>query len=189
MKLQLRNLKHLTHESSLCLSHSLLHPPYFSCLFKELIKCLPYAVWMFLCGCNGQLLTVITVKHIQTTGMQYCSLELLECWHHLLNVAIKYGCMSHFIYLKWELVQRQLLQRKPIGLGKCLCLCNENKSKLFEVSGHYEFKTQGYHSFMFKLLQILQDFRWFVGGQSPGYLNAKDLRQNNQQIHYYGYLL
>nr|GMC66947.1 protein PFC0760c isoform X2 [Ipomoea batatas]GMC68397.1 protein PFC0760c isoform X2 [Ipomoea batatas] len=30
-----------------------------------------------------------------------------------------------------------------------------NKSKLFEVSGHYEFKTQGYHSFMFKVMLIL----------------------------------
>nr|GMD84717.1 protein trichome birefringence-like 4 [Ipomoea batatas] len=29
-----------------------------------------------------------------------------------------------------------------------------NKSRLFEVSGHYEFKTQGYHSFMFKVSAI-----------------------------------
>ncbi|XP_031111884.1 protein trichome birefringence-like 4 [Ipomoea triloba] len=33
-----------------------------------------------------------------------------------------------------------------------------NKSRLFEVSGHYEFKTQGYHSFMFKDFQCSIEF-------------------------------
>lgn len=32
-----------------------------------------------------------------------------------------------------------------------------NKSRLYEVSGHYEFKTQGYHSFMFKV-SVNHDF-------------------------------
>nr|GLL46275.1 protein trichome birefringence-like 4 [Ipomoea trifida] len=66
-----------------------------------------------------------------------------------------------------------------------------NKSKLFEVSGHYEFKTRWYHSFMFKIeacdskagskmISRGLSASLFLEDLRQNWFKAKDLRQSSQ---------
>nr|GMD86841.1 protein trichome birefringence-like 4 [Ipomoea batatas] len=66
-----------------------------------------------------------------------------------------------------------------------------NKSKLFEVSGHYEFKTRWYHSFMFKIeacdskagskmINRGLSASLFLEDLRQNWFKAKDLRQSSQ---------
>ncbi|XP_060167773.1 separase isoform X1 [Lycium barbarum] len=55
-----------------------------------------------------------------------CMCYKLKCWHHLPLEIFRSGSLSNFIYLKWELVRRQLLLRLLTTIGKCLGLSGDS---------------------------------------------------------------
>ncbi|KAK4339952.1 hypothetical protein RND71_041414 [Anisodus tanguticus] len=55
-----------------------------------------------------------------------CMCYKLRCWHHLPLEILRSGSLSNFIYLKWELVRRQLLLRLLTTMGKCFGLSGDS---------------------------------------------------------------
>lgn len=50
----------------------------------------------------------------------------LKCWHHLPLEIFRSGSLSSFVYLKWELVRRQLSLRLLTTTEKCLGLSGDS---------------------------------------------------------------
>ncbi|KAK4739682.1 hypothetical protein R3W88_003379 [Solanum pinnatisectum] len=55
-----------------------------------------------------------------------CMCYKLKCWHHLHLEILRSGSLSNFVYLKWELVRRQLSLRLLTTTEKCLGLSGDS---------------------------------------------------------------
>ncbi|XP_070034034.1 separase isoform X2 [Nicotiana tomentosiformis] len=72
-------------------------------------------------------------KHSSGAENMSCMCLKLKCWHHLPLEVLQSGSLSNFIYLKWELVRRQLSLRLLTTMGKCIGLSGDSHEaqKLF----------------------------------------------------------
>ncbi|CAN4108060.1 unnamed protein product [Withania somnifera] len=65
-------------------------------------------------------------EHANYAENKGCTCYELKCWHHLSLEILRSGSLSNFVYLKWELVRRQLLLRLLTTMGKCCVLSGDS---------------------------------------------------------------
>ncbi|CAN4110641.1 unnamed protein product [Withania somnifera] len=65
-------------------------------------------------------------EHANDAEDMGCMCYKLKCWHHLSLEILQSGSLSNFVYLKWEVVCRQLLLRLLTTMGKCCVLSGDS---------------------------------------------------------------